>query len=220
MNTLKINRGVLIAIAGLLVLSISVGFQLANARELYNDPVTATADAIDNVAIKLVIATETTATSTLMIDRSDTTNWPHSLVGATGIQVAQMTFDWSAESNATTTLKVGVIASSTASGNVVDVYWFDEVSFTAQDLTGTLGSSRQSQTLSYSPSVIDLALSSGVPSKFLTNDSSLSTSDFATTTPLLSPNGYVAPAVGDLVLRVYDQKGTATTSVTTLYRTR
>jgi len=218
----KNNKCLSLLIAGLVVLSALVGYQLVEARfsEPNFDQIIEQADAVDNVQVRMEVVAETTATSTVLVDRSDVTNFPHLGAGATGIEVAQLKVDWSTDlavATTTTTIKVGVLASSTDSGSNVDVYWFEEFSFTS-----TAGSffGKQSKMVSYSPSVVKLALSGGQPSGFLTNDSSLYTTDYATTTKLLSPNGYINPGVGDLVMQVYSQVGTATTTITAVYRTR
>ena len=220
MKKLLKNKGVITALIGFIVLSVVVCFQYVEARIENNDNVQTMAETVDNVATHLVVAAETTSTSTIAVDRSDITNFPHLFVGAYGIEVSQFIINWTADGLATTTGKLGLIASTTSAGNLADVYWFEEFSFASADTSGSNYSGRQQKIINYSPSVLKLAMTSGTPSGFLTNDSSLSTGDFATTSPLLSPNGYIAPNVGDLVLRIYDQNGTATTTLTTIYRTR
>ena len=221
MNILKVNHAprviAIVAVAGLL--AGVMGYQVVQARNtsVYFDEVVESSDAMDNVVVRLEVGAETTATSTLLVDRDDTTNWPHDLVGANGIEVSQIKFDWLANGAATTSVKVGVVASTSRSGAESDVYWFDEVSFSTNAPTYT---GRQSRTLSYAPSTVKLFLSGGAPSKFLTNDSLLANHSYATTTPLLSPNGYTEPEVGDLVMQIEKQEGTATTSVQAIYRTR
>lgn len=200
-----------------LVMSIMFAFTpVVEARTNNNDQVVAFAQTQDTVATKLDVVTETTATSTVLVDLSDTTNFKH-IRSSGAIEVFKIRVNWSTQVVATTTLKFGVIASSTASGSNVDVYWFDEVSFNSQNLGNGI-EQRRTSVLDYSPGLIRLSLLSGQPASFVTNDSSLYTAGYATTSPLLSPKGYSAPGVGDLVMQVYDQKGTATTSVTTLYR--
>jgi len=181
---------------------------------LQGDNVVESSDAVDNVSARLLLAGETTATSTSLVDLSDETNFPHNAGSA--IEVSKIIFDWQTETVASTTIKVGLIASSTDSGSNVDVYWFDTVNFNSNDSD----SSRQQRVLDYSDSVVKLGISSGKPSGFLANDSDLYTADFATTTQLLSPNEYINLGVGDLVMQVFSQKGIATTSAHTIYRVR
>ena len=186
----------------------------AQARINNNDQVVVQSSVEDNVAAHLLVASETTATSTLLVDLSDVTNYPHYMNAGT-LEIAQIRVDYSADTAASTTLKFGVIASSTQAGDLTDLYWFDEVSFS---LAGTSGDEHDSKILDYSPSVMKLNLASGEPVSFLTNDSSLVDATYATTTALLSPAGYASPGVGDLIMKVYSQSGTATISATAIYR--
>ena len=205
-------------LAGLsmVILASQVEARISSPR---GDEIVESSDAVDNVLAHLLLAAETTATSTLLADLSDYTNFPHE--PGTQIEVSKIIVNWSTNVVATTTAKFGVVASSTPAGDLVDVYWFDEVSFTSSSLAGATDQpGRQQAVLDYSPGAVKLNLSSGLPASFLSNDSSTLTGDFATTSPLISPNGYTAPGVGDLVMRIYSQEGTATTSATAVYRVR
>ena len=197
-----------------LVISLAFGYQLW-ARQNNNDPVVQDAAVVDNVAAHLTVISETTATSTLLVDLDDTTNFPH-FVTAGSLELSQIRFDFHALGSATTTVKIGVVASTTPEGNLTDLYWFDEATFTATDGGNT--DDNTSLTLNYAPSTLKLNLSSGEPASFLTNDYQQSTTDYATTTALLSPKGYSAPEAGDLIMKIYRQSGAATTSATVLYR--
>ena len=200
-----------------LVLSVT-GIQIAYARVNNNDPVQAPAQLQDNISARFTMPALTTSTSTVGVDLSNTTNFKH-FNSSGAIEVSQIRFEWSTLVPATTTIKVGVIASSSANGAVVDVYYFDEISFVHH--TGNLNP-RQSKTLNYQPGAMKLGLSSGAPISFITNEFSTSTTEFATTTYLTSPLGksMTRPNVGDLIYRFYEQAGTATTSITTDYRVK
>lgn len=187
----------------------------ANARQNNNDQVVIQAQGQDNVAAHLEVASETTATSTVLIDLSDTTNFPHFTTNP--LEISQIRVHWFTDVVATTTLKFGIIASSTLTGDLVDVYWFDEISFSSLVATDR---ARQQVTIDYGLSYMKMDLANGVPNSFLTNDSTTLTGDYATTTSLLSPNGYINPGVGDVVMQVWEQSGTATSTVTVLYRTK
>ena len=197
---------------------------IAYARTNNNDAVVSLSQQQDNVATKLTLPNISIATSTILADLSDTTNFKH--ISTNNFEVDKILVDWSTEGQATTTLKFGVIASTTPSGALVDVYWFDELSFYSGAISAGNGLSRQSATIDYSPSVIKLSLSSGAPSGFFSNDKNMVDTTFATSTKLSSPVGLTSagsgsnPGVGDLVMRIYDQRGNATTSVTTLLRTK
>mgnify|MGYP001592542063 CR=1 FL=1 len=212
----------------LFVLALVIGFSnidLLQARINNNDQVVATAQTNDNVAVKLNLSAIAAATSTILVDLSDTTNFKHG--NSSGVlQVSQIRMAWSTDVVATTTLKFGVIASSSASGALADVYWFDEVSFSTYNSTGSGFNGRQEKVIDYGLSVMKLNISSALPTSFFTNDKNTSDSTFATTTKLSSPVGLTSagsgslPATGDLVMRIYDQKGTATTSVSVIYRVK
>lgn len=210
----SMRKKFIITVAVLVLLALSAQFVHARFTLREGDMVVQDAAALDVVATRLLLAANAAATSTGLVDVSASS--PHAIPNATA-EVSQLQFEHFSNGIATTTLKVGVLASTTAAGGNVDVYWFADVTLVSEGSQSTADRA----VLDYSPAYLNTALSSGAPSKFETNDSSLYTADFATTSPLLYPSGsYVAPAVGDLVLRVYDQKGTATTSVTTLYRSR
>lgn len=200
----------------MVILASQVEARISSPR---GDEIVESSDAVDNVLARLLLVAETTATSTLLADLSDYTNFPHE--PGTSIEVSKIIVNWSTNVVATTTAKFGVVASSTPSGSNVDVYWFDEVSFTSSSLAGATDQpGRQQAVLDYAPGVVKLNLSSGEPVSFLSNDSSLYTASYATTTALISPNGYINPGVGDLVMQIYSQEGTATTSASVLYRVR
>ena len=213
------NRKVLdlFLLGALVLVGIAVVASITYARvSTRGDQVTERVESVDNVASHLLVAAETTATSTLLIDKSDTTNYPHFSTGSKGLELSQIRADWSTLGAATTTLKFGLVASSSSSGSIVDVYWFDTLTF-----SGSLAADRsQTKVLNYDPSVMRFDVASGAPVSYITNDKSLNTTQFATTSTLLAPDGYSAPGVGDLVMRIFSQQGTATTSVTTLYKVR
>lgn len=203
----------------LCVIPVSVAY----ARTNNSDPVMALAQTNDNVIVKLNIPSLATATSTILVKLADTTNFKH--FNSTGVlEISEIRVSWTTDVQATTTLKFGLVASTSASGALSDVYWFDEVSFS--NFTNTGQFNRQEKVLTYYNSVVKLGASGGVPTGFLSNDFATSTNTFATTSKVtsavgLSSNGGGSfPAVGDLVMRVYDMKGTATTSVTTIYRSK
>lgn len=213
----KIDSRIFVAAVFLALLFSVTSIQIAYARVNNNDMVMSLSQQQDNVLSRLIIPAGTVATSTQLVDLSNVTNFRH--VRSTGtVEISQIRFDWSTDTAATTTIKVGVIASTSPSGNVSDVYWFDSVSFASA--IGTNFTGRQSAVLDYAVSAVKLDLSSGLPASYLTGDSSLSQSSYATTTTIKSPSGFANPGVGDLVAQVYDQKGTATTSISTIYRVK
>jgi len=229
-RTIDLRMAVATIIAALALSLSLIGIQLAEARVNNSDPVTALSQQQDNVASRVIIANfgtstqnrGTISTSTDLVDLSDTTSFKH--FNSTGaIEVSQIRISNVSTDNSTTTLKFGLLASTTASGALGDIYWFDEVSFIAASNTPATSNTamRQEKVLDYQPSVIKLGVTSGAPSGFLTNDSFLSNSGFATATAITSPKGTFStfPGVGDLVMRIETQ-GFSTTSVTTLYRVK
>lgn len=216
MNYLAKNK-IYAAIVGsfmvLSILAISVPI-FARTSSTAGDIVTVSSEVIDNRAVHLQLVGDTTQapTSTVLVDLSDNSNFKH--IPSTGaIKVSQASFTWASDTVASTTLQIGVIASTTPEGNLADVYWFDSVAFS------TDVARRASIVRNYSPSVISLALSGGAPSYFVTNEKDMSTSNFATTSTKTSPRGLftVAPNVGDLVMRVKYLNGKATITADILY---
>ncbi|MBU2060217.1 MAG: hypothetical protein KKB38_21100 [Gammaproteobacteria bacterium] len=180
-----------------------------------NNQVVATQEQEENVSVTMTAPAVSTASSTVLVDRSDTLMFPHYQTDGS-ILISRININWDASGNsATTSIKFGVIASSTPDGSLVDVYYFDRVDF------NSAGGLSQRVTLEYTPSLMKLDLNNATTSSFVSNDTDLLTSIFATTTPLLSPRGYdiTYPNVGDLVMRIYDQQGLATTTAQVFYQT-
>ena len=216
----EINTRVATGIIAIALLFAVMGVQIAYARINNNDAVVSLSQQQDNVSTRLLLSAMTTATSTIGVDLSDTTNFKHSNSAGT-IEVSQIRFEWDTLVPATTTVKIGVIASTSITGAVSDVYWFDEVGFVynSQITDSTI---KQTRVLNYAPGAMKLGVASGIPTGFLSNDSSISSSDSATTPTLRSPRGNFlsSPGVGDLVYRIAVQAGTATTSISTDYRVK
>ncbi len=221
--TKQISKRVFVGTAIFALAFAVTGVSIVEARVNNADTVVSNSQQNDNVISRLTIPALASATSTILVDKSDVTNWKHSASNA--VEVSQIRIAWTTDVVATTTLKIGVIASTSASGALADIYWFDEVSFSTIG-GGNAFLGRQEKVIDYGNSVAKLDIASAQSSKIFTNDVSLSSSLFATTSKISSSVGLTSagsgtfPAVGDLVMRVYDQKGTATTSVTTVYRTK
>ncbi len=214
------GMAILALILAVVMLSFSVFQARANARvsSPRSDDVTENSAALDAVGFTMLIQNITTATSTILVDQSDTTNFKHPNTGA--VEIFKLRVDWQTNATASTTLRFGVIASSTSAGDLTDIYWFDQMSF-ASNLDGSGGSnSRQTKEISYMPGVLNARVASGVPSKFLTAIKDTSSSKYATTSTYRSPLGAFvsSPGVGDVVMEVYSQNGAASTTVSGLYR--
>lgn len=178
---------------------------------------TATQEQEENVSTIMTLPSSSAATSTLLVDLSDNILFPHDRSSGQ-IVVSRIEATWETDPNsvASTTLKFGVIASTTPSGNLSDVKYFDRIDFSTDDKT------YQKVVLDYTPSLMKLGLSSATTTGFITNDTDMATSSYATTTAYTSPRGvYTAkPGVGDLVMSVYKQNGTSTTTIKTFYHVK
>lgn len=216
MTTFRIQKTQIALIVVLGVVAAFLGaFHFAGARESFPNFDTVTEDAMvaDLVSSHLVLPNNTVATSTKLVDLSDTTNFKH-IPTSGSLEVTSFRFTFSSVNQATTTVKLGVFASSSAGGTTTDIFWFDEVTAFSGGATGAV-----EKTISYAPSVMKLDIAAGIPKYFVTGDKELNSARYATTTPILDASGrFSTPAVGDLVLQVYEQKGAATTTVSTLYR--
>ena len=182
-----------------------------------NYVLTATQEQEENVAIVMTLPSLSGATSTILVDLSDGTMFPHYQTSGQ-IVISRIKAIWETGPNdvASTTLKFGVIASTTPSGNLSDVKYFDRIDFSTDDKT------YQQVTLDYTPSLMKLGLSSATTTGFLTNDTDMATTSFATTTAYTSPRGAftVKPGVGDLIMSVYKQNGTASTTIQVFYHVK
>lgn len=194
----------LITLAVFLLIAIGgVGYAYARTSQIREDMVVQMEEAEDNVMVGIEILDQTEATTTDMIDISDNTNFPH--ITTTGdIEISQIRTVFSAEGLASTTVKYGVIASTSPDGSVVDVQYFHTVVYDSLD------SAVKTDVFDASPSLIKFAISSASTTDIVSNDFVRSTTTMATTSPITSPLGEftVAPGVGDLIMTVYDIVGT------------
>lgn len=227
MKTLSINKGLLFAIVGLAVIASIVGYQFVEARFTDNtfDQIVQTAEAVDNFQISMELPNLSAPTTTVLVSLENVADFPHAR-NAGSIEVSKIWGTFSAlpgsgdvvsipPNEATTTvLQFGVIASSTPTGDLTDIVWFDSVNYNA--LEDGLNKTFE---LTYTPSVISLALNSASTTRLLSNVSDLATSDYATTSSLTSPQGTGArPRVGDLVMKVDSIFGNATVTANALYK--
>jgi len=135
--------------------------------------------------------------------------FPHVITGE--LRISQINVSWEADPNgiASTTVKFGIIASTSPSGALADINYFDRIDFSTDDKT------YQQVTLNYAPSLMKLGLNGATTTSFLTNDTLSSSSLFATTTAYYSPLGAYKtyPGVGDLIMSITKQNsGIPTTS--------
>jgi len=216
MNFLKRNKIYAAIVGSFMVLSVlSVSIPVLARFSATDDMVVTQAEAFDAVAAHLTLNNQSEATSTVLVDLSDNTNFFH-VPSSGSIDISEIIFSaYSISENASGTAKFGVIASSTNEGALVDVYWFKTVYFDT-DISKSDSWGKEID-VKYSPSVLQTRIESGSPTKFLTDDTSLLTSDYATTTDNISPNGNINPNVGDLVMDIPYLIGNATITVDILY---
>jgi len=146
-----------------------------------------------NVLLRHSIVANTVSTSTILIDRSDITNYPHKLTNAIDISFININLDKATTSSGT--IKIGVIVSINATD--ADVHFFSGIDFA--NSTGTHIEMKENIT----PSTIRTQVKSSSPLFFVTNDTSLTDTDFQNDTSI--PNavgGTATPEVGDIVLQV------------------
>lgn len=197
----------------------SAGVAYARVSLKTGDEVVTSTDTEDNVVARLVLPSNALATSTVLVDISDNQNFRHA-PSSGSVDISKIIIDHVAFASATTTIKIGVIASTSPAGNVADINWFAEQVFSTDNYRAGVINVSEQRVLDYSPSVLKTRVASASTTGFVANDISSSSTLFATTTLVTSPRGIskTLPNVGDVVVRVTDQKGTATTTVTAVYR--
>jgi len=214
----------LFAIASVLALAVAwssvVYARISSPR---GDEIVADAESIDVVMSRLWLPNQSVASSTVLVDLSEAASFKHPNANSGSVDVTKIRVDWSTNVAASTTLKFGVIASTSPSGAVQDIFWFDTVRFDSGVLLAGhngQGGMNQFTVLDYSPATLRTRISSASSTDFITGDISYATSQFATTTALTSPLGVntTTPGVGDVVMKIFDQSGNATTSVSTFYK--
>lgn len=214
---IKQNKCLLSVAMGLIVLSIFVGVTFVYARisNITGDEVTQSAETEDYMFGHILLGSLTAPTSTVLVDRNDVANFAH-FRSSGDIRVSQIRVGFDTRENAaTSTVKIGVIASTTQAGDLQDIQYFDEVTFSALD------KKHQQYTFDYSPGALKISSFSGTATSSYTRTSDVDrlVNYFATTTEITSPTGLFStfPQRGDLVLRVAQVDGTATITVSTLY---
>jgi hypothetical protein len=161
-------------------------------------------------AVEVVYTSPAVAASTaaIIVDLSDTTNWPHK--NTSGINVSGLWVDVDKAGASTDTVKVGVVTNIDASSGTVK--WFFVAANTAN---------RVSTPGLQSPIIEGIVRtkvnSSNVTPYILTNNSSSQSTIFQTDVLLPTANGtFVAPAVGDIVAFI-EGGGAAATATATIH---
>lgn len=138
----------------------------------------------------------------VLIDLSDTVNWPHS--PGNGIDVSYMSLQVDKPTNALGRLQVGVVTRVNATNGDVSV--FRGIIFDKDD-----GAGRIDRTENFAPSQIRTEVVGGLTPNFLTSTRILNDIGIQTDVALDSPTGTanVFPAVGDIVVRFLHTSGGA-----------
>jgi len=146
-----------------------------------------------NLTLRYSITANTASTSTILIDLSDTTNYPHKRT--TSIDISHINISLDKASTSSGTLKIGVITAISATN--ADVSFFSGIDFA--NATETYIERKEDIV----PSTIRTLVKGGSVSFILTNDTSLADTAFQTDVLLDTAAGGTAnPAIGDIVVQV------------------
>lgn len=146
----------------------------------------------------------TTSTAAIVVDLSNTTNWPHRNTGS--IDVAGIWVDFDRTGTSTSTVKVGVVNAVDSSSGTITYFWVSNNTTnhaaTPGPTTPTLGGSL----------IRALVSSNGTTPYILSNNKHTASTLYQTDVTLPTANGtFVAPAAGDIVIFI---DGNATNAVT------
>ena len=146
-----------------------------------------------NKLIHYVITGNVASTSTILIDLSDTSGYPHKKTNSINISFLKIIVD--KVDLATGSVKIGVVTRvDTTDG---DVSFFADVSFTTTTVLYL------ESKLNITPSTIRTLVKSNSVQHFVTNDTLSSNTNFQTDVSLNTSAGGVAfPAIGDIVIHV------------------
>lgn len=165
------------------------------------------------VYVKYDLAVTATSTSTVLVDRSDTTNWPHKHAGSIRIVGLDVNVDKAAAS--TTTVKIGVVNFINASTGSITWVW-EKSHLTNVSNTDVNANPH------FFPIPINCKVEpantadDGATPYVLSNDTTSGSSTYQNDSDLPSPNGDVSPGLGDLILFV-QKPGTSTTATVNIH---
>lgn len=136
----------------------------------------------------------------ILVDLSDTTNFPHDRTGR--IDISEISISVDRDSTATGVIKIGVIVG--IDGTDADIVWATQLTFEKSDTRNI--SKRQR----YSPSQLKLGVSGGALTRGISNNTTASETSVNTGVTLESPRGAgtVTPAVGDVIVYYGRSAGT------------
>lgn len=169
-----------------------------------NNPVpTTTVERIKNFHAHFHKEGVTSTTYAVLVDLSDTTNWPHNETGYVDISTTESQVVITSAQGANGSLRLGVI--TRIDGVDADIVWADCSHFSKS------GSEQIDRSFNYSPSQIRFEISGGSLTQMVSNEVSLNVAAINTGITLESSAGIsVTPAVGDVVLGMTVSSGTVT----------
>lgn len=146
------------------------------------------------VALKYHINGLTTSTSTVLIDLSDTTNFPHKYTGA--INIANISVQVDKLDTSSGTIKIGVVTRVDVSS--ADVKYFYEASY-----NNTVAASFLNEVTRFTNTAgffFRTKVNSANNTPYIISNDTSNTAIFQTDVQLPSPNGNILPGKGDIVL--------------------
>ncbi len=159
----------------------------------------------------------TISTSVVVIDLSDTTNWPHTETGQINISSIRFEFDKTAASTAT--VKLGVVNEIDASTG--SVTWFY-----SKENTLNVSNTGIESLISPTPTLIRLRVNpngpqtDGLTPYILSNDKTSGSTTYQTDVGLPSPvNNSTLPGFGDLIMSVVNGASAITINLEIQYHT-
>ena len=140
------------------------------------------------------------STAAIVVDLSDSTNWPHKKTAA--VNISAISLDVDKVSTSSGTVKLGVVTFVNASTGTVKFFF-------TKSFNKNVAKS-QYETIKLESGLIRAKVdSNGLLPYILTNDADTGVTTYQTDVPLPTANGTsVAPAVGDIVLKVTNADGT------------
>lgn len=149
----------------------------------------------------------------MMVDLSDTVNWPHEYTGRVDVSSTEAQINISSVSGATGTLRLGVV--TRIDGTDADIIWVDCAIFNKNGATDI------ERSFNYSPSQLKLGVSGGKLVKSVSNAWSYNVAEINSVTPLDTANDALTaiPAVGDLILFLEVSAGTVSFIYDIMYHT-
>ena len=156
------------------------------------------------------------STSALVIDLSDTSNWPHKEKGELNITQIRLGIDKTAAS--TCTVRLGVITFVDESSG--SVKWFWEI-VSQRNVSNTNVTVIDNPTMSYYRLRVNPVVEAvGTTPFIISNQTTLSSTNYQSDIGLPSPNTTTSPGIGDMVMQVINGTVAIDISLEGLYHAR